>query len=233
FIWWIIFLYKINQQVITFRIVNNEFLKKELTTEDFPGARKYARNWTSGDTVGHGVFTYEDGGRYEGNFKRRAGREGNGTFYFADGRKYVGSWMNNQPNGQGIFTWPDGNRYEGSFKDGKMHGNGVLYYTDGRKYIGIFVLSRCIHIGLDLYHYSFHQVEKAPGEPTLNIQDIIDNTQRPVREIMKLESITGEQGMLKCDCKQGCKTNKCKCKQANVLCNSRCHHALSCCNKRF
>ncbi|CAF0764787.1 unnamed protein product [Rotaria sordida] len=135
FIWWIIFLYKINQQVITFRIVNNEFLKKELTTEDFPGARKYARNWTSGDTVGHGVFTYEDGGRYEGNFKRRAGREGNGTFYFADGRKYVGSWMNNQPNGQGIFTWPDGNRYEGSFKDGKMHGNGVLYYTDGRKYI--------------------------------------------------------------------------------------------------
>ncbi|CAF3562301.1 unnamed protein product [Rotaria sp. Silwood2] len=80
-------------------------------------------------------------------------------------------------------------------------------------------------------YYSFDQVEKAPGEPTLNIQDIIDNTQRSVREIMKLESITGGQGTLKCNCKQGCKTNKCKCKQANVLCNSRCHHALSCCNK--
>ncbi|CAF1499301.1 unnamed protein product [Rotaria sordida] len=80
-------------------------------------------------------------------------------------------------------------------------------------------------------YYSFHQVEKAPGEPTLEIQDIIDNTPRSVREIMKLESITGGQGILKCDCKQGCKTNKGKCKQADVLCNSRCHHTSSCCNK--
>ena len=43
---------------------------------------------------GHGVLTWPDGQRYEGEFK--------------DGNS----------NGHGVYTWPDGQRYEGEFKDG-------------------------------------------------------------------------------------------------------------------
>ncbi len=80
-------------------------------------------------------------------------------------------------------------------------------------------------------YYSFHQVSKAPGVPTLLIQDVTESVSRSLREIIKLQSITGGQDMLKCDFKQGCKTDRCKCKQANVLCNSRCHHSQTCRNK--
>ena len=48
---------------------------------------------------------------------------------------------------------------------------------------------------------------------------------KSLREIVRLQSINGGQGVMKCDCKGGCKTNRCKCKQAKVLCNSRCHHS--------
>ncbi|CAF2396358.1 unnamed protein product [Rotaria sp. Silwood2] len=79
-------------------------------------------------------------------------------------------------------------------------------------------------------YYSYHQISKAPGVPTLLIQDIEDEP-KTLREIARLQSITGGQGMLKCNCKGGCKTNKCKCKQANLMCNSRCHYSATCCNK--
>ena len=85
--------------------------------------------------------------------------------------------------------------------------------------------------GILFGYYSYHQVSKAPGAPTLLLQDIAENVTKSLREIVKLQSITGGQGMLKCDCKLGCKTNRCKCKQANVLCNSRCHNSQTCDNK--
>ncbi|CAF1370373.1 unnamed protein product [Rotaria sordida] len=80
-------------------------------------------------------------------------------------------------------------------------------------------------------YYSYHQVSKAPGLPTLFIQDIQKDEPKSLREIVRLQSITGGQGLLKCHCKGGCKTNRWKCKQANMLCNSRCHHSATCNNK--
>jgi hypothetical protein len=79
--------------------------------------------------------------------------------------------------------------------------------------------------------FSYNQISKAPGAPTLLVEDIPNEPSKSLREIARLQSITGGQGMLKCDCKGGCKTKRCKCKQANVLCNSRCHSSLTCDNK--
>ncbi len=72
---------------------------------------------------------------------------------------------------------------------------------------------------------------KAPGIRTLHLQDIPDGEPKSLREFARLQSGTSGQGMLKCDCKGGCKTNRCKYKQAKVLSNSGCHHSATCDNK--
>ncbi|CAF4842490.1 unnamed protein product [Rotaria sp. Silwood2] len=109
--------------------------------------------------------------------------------------------------------------------------------TDARNVLGVIMEIKHdqLKIGTEksilFGYYSFHQVSKAPGMATLLIEDVPTNITKSLRAIVKLQSITGGQGFMKCDCKQGCRTNKCKCKQANILCNSRCHSSATCCNK--
>ena len=45
--------------------------------------------------------------------------------------------------------------------------------------------------GILFGYYSYYQVLKAPGVPTLLIQDIEEDATRSLREIAKLQSITG------------------------------------------
>ena len=60
------------------------------------------------------------------------------------------------------------------------------------------------------------------------------NTEKTLREINALHSITGGQGFLKCNCSGKCERN-CKCKQNGVFCNSRCHKGVvnSQCTRQF
>ena len=80
-------------------------------------------------------------------------------------------------------------------------------------------------------YYAYNQISRAPGVATLLAENIPYEAPKSLREIARLQSVTGGEGMLRCDCKGGCKTKRCKCKQANVLCNSRCHHSSTCDNK--
>ncbi|CAF4933945.1 unnamed protein product, partial [Rotaria magnacalcarata] len=57
-------------------------------------------------------------------------------------------------------------------------------------------------------YYSYNQLFKSSGSATLLIEDIPNEGPKSLREIARLQSITGGQGMLKCDCKDGCKTNR-------------------------
>ncbi|CAF4451377.1 unnamed protein product, partial [Rotaria socialis] len=63
------------------------------------------------------------------------------------------------------------------------------------------------------------------------VENVDQGIKKSLREVVKLQSITGGQGMLKCSCKGGCTTNRCKRKQAKILCNSRCHNSTTCRNK--
>ena len=47
---------------------------------------------------------------YQGDILNGA-RDGNGTFFFADGSFYSGIWKNNKPSGVGIFHYTD-NKYD-------------------------------------------------------------------------------------------------------------------------
>jgi hypothetical protein len=80
-------------------------------------------------------------------------------------------------------------------------------------------------------YYSFHQITKASGTPTILIKNVDQSIKKSLREIVKIQSITGGQGFLKSSRKGGCTTSRCKCKQAKMLCNSRCHNSTTCGNK--
>ena len=57
---------------------------------------------------------------------------GYGVFTWEDGRKYEGNYVDDKKEGNGRFTWPDGRVYEGLWKDGRKHGLGTYTYADGR-----------------------------------------------------------------------------------------------------
>ena len=72
---------------------------------------------------GKGIFYYNDGARYEGDWKNGL-REGKGIFYYKNGNKYEGDWKNGLREGKGIYYYKNGNKYEGYWKDNKMrHGS--------------------------------------------------------------------------------------------------------------
>jgi hypothetical protein len=79
--------------------------------------------------------------------------------------------------------------------------------------------------GILLGYFLFKQLSKALEIPTLHLQDVPDREPKSLREVTRLQSVTGGQGRLKYDCKGGSKTNRCECEQAKVLCNSHCHHS--------
>lgn len=60
---------------------------------------------------------------------------------------------------------------------------------------------------------------------------IIPKNEIGIRQAVSQLSLTGGQGLIRCDCMKKCITNRCKCRSKNVLCNSRCHNSQACTNK--
>ena len=75
------------------------------------------------DSLVYKIHEYEDGSRYDGEFKGQA-RHGYGTMIFKDKGVYRGFWKDNKMHGKGIFVGSDGFRYEGQWSDNTMIGIG-------------------------------------------------------------------------------------------------------------
>ena len=45
--------------------------------------------------------------------------EGYGVFKWEDGKRYEGEYIADKKEGWGVFFWPDGRKYEGYWKNGK------------------------------------------------------------------------------------------------------------------
>ena len=67
----------------------------------------------------------------------------------------------------------------------------------------------------------------------LSLSDVREEPKLSIRSAAKADSITGGQGMLRCNCgaSSRCQTARCKCFQHERKCNSRCHQSLACANK--
>ena len=54
-------------------------------------------------------------------------KNGKGIFYFNDGDRYEGDFRNDEREGLGIMYFNDGDRYEGDYREGKPEGKGIYY----------------------------------------------------------------------------------------------------------
>ena len=61
-------------------------------------------------------------------------KNGHGVETFPDGSKYDGNFVNGKNQGKGVFTWPDGSKYTGDFIQNDLEGDGVYVWADGRMY---------------------------------------------------------------------------------------------------
>lgn len=78
---------------------------------------------------GAGDFSYADGRKFHGVFRKGALVEG--TMAYADGSRFTGSWRDGFRDGRGVFAYASGARYEGYFFEGMRHGLGVMCRADG------------------------------------------------------------------------------------------------------
>ena len=80
--------------------------------------------------------------------------------------------------------------------------------------------------------YSRNDFELCP-QRLLSLADVSCTKHVSLREAVVLNSQSGGQGYVKCNCSgaKKCTNNRCKCFKAKLKCNSRCHQSLNCNNK--
>ena len=115
----------------------NEFNVKNIQFVDYNDGARYEGEFKDGKRHGKRVYFYTDGGRYEGEFKDYK-RHGKGVYFFNDGARYEGEFKVGIKHGKGVYFYNDGGRYEGEFEDDKGHGKGVYFYQVGHRYEGEF-----------------------------------------------------------------------------------------------
>jgi hypothetical protein len=102
-----------------------------LGTYEFEDGGKYEGEFKNGKPHGNGTWTFASGDRYDGGYKEGL-HHGRGTLTSANGFKYVGDWKNGKQHGEGKTSFPNGDTFIGERKDGKAQGFGIYVYADGR-----------------------------------------------------------------------------------------------------
>jgi hypothetical protein len=86
---------------------------------------------------GHGIYVYNSGMMYEGEWKDGK-RHGKGRLIYPDGTMYEGEWKDDRMDGFGIKTSPAFRAYKyiGEWKKGNKHGKGIQYFAPDEWYKG-------------------------------------------------------------------------------------------------
>jgi hypothetical protein len=79
---------------------------------------------------GYGIYTWNDGTRYEGSF-RDGKRDGEGVYYYASGAKYIGSQSSDGRHGWGTYYYPTGSKFLGEWVNELKHGKGTMFAKGG------------------------------------------------------------------------------------------------------
>lgn len=96
------------------------YYDKEVSENINGQTRYYKGQWSrsTGKKDGMGLLFYDDGTKYEGNF-RNGYMSGKGRKLFVNGEYYEGEFLKDQANGQGTFRDLHGGKYEGYWKNDK------------------------------------------------------------------------------------------------------------------
>jgi hypothetical protein len=109
--------------------------KGTLVWRDGTAEQRYEGGMLDGRMNGHGIYTFANGDRYDGEFKNDD-FDGVGTLVEGQSR-YEGQWKAGKKNGRGILVTPDGTRIEGEFKDDAVDGFALFVLRDGRRFEGM------------------------------------------------------------------------------------------------
>ena len=99
----------------------------------YANSDEYTGQWDSSQAHGKGVYTFADGEKIDGEFKRGVAF-GHCTISYTDGSVYVGSVVSDERDGKGELTTASGDKvYRGSWSKDKKHGPGGGGIADGRR----------------------------------------------------------------------------------------------------
>ena len=116
-----------------------------MEVEGRPGV--YEGELVGGEPEGVGEFRWDDGERYQGEW--RAGcYEGRGTTFHSNGSKrYEGEWRAGVREGRGTTFWSDGSKcYEGEYRAGCYEGRGTSFRRSGEVHkSGVWLQDRFLH----------------------------------------------------------------------------------------
>lgn len=91
--------------------------------------------------AGNGVFTYNTGSVYTGQWGKNH-MQGTGVLKIPGEGTFKGEFAESKKCGVGTFTWDDGTVYSGEWKNDQMDGQGIYRSSDGITYEGIFKENR-------------------------------------------------------------------------------------------
>lgn len=115
----------------------------------FKNIKEYVGEFKEGKINGHGIMTYSNKGKFEGEFKDSDPYNGHGMVILRNGNIYQGEWKDGKANGHGLLIIFGYCKYESEFKDGKIKGRGIMTYNNGNVYIGD-LKDDLININVDL-----------------------------------------------------------------------------------
>jgi hypothetical protein len=95
------------------------------------GNKRYNGFFKEGQKHRAGIYHFEDGSKYEGEFegdlfKPGGKRQGRGIFQYPDGMTYRGFWHDDKPSGYGELLDSKGSHYQGEWYQGLRHGFGIF-----------------------------------------------------------------------------------------------------------
>ena len=117
---------------VDYRIIAGEESGKG--TKIYADGRIYKGELEDEKERGHGVCTFLNGDRYDGQWQNGL-RHGKCTFTFCNRQKfYTGDFNNGEMTGENVkCEYADGNVYRGGWKDGRRHGFGTVDFPNGDK----------------------------------------------------------------------------------------------------
>ncbi|CAM9914741.1 unnamed protein product, partial [Choristocarpus tenellus] len=93
---------------------------------------RYEGDFLQGNFYGRGLYSWSDGGLYEGDYLAKTPGIGHDVQF---------PLVNGLRHGQGKRVWSSGASYDGSWKDSRMEGTGVYICVEGSRYEGEFRLN--------------------------------------------------------------------------------------------
>jgi len=114
----------INENKKNLELINSEITKLRAKTYNISSDKNKKIEFENGVFIGNVI-----------NSKK----EGKGIFYYNNGSRYEGDWKNDIKEGKGIFYYNNGDRYEGDWKNGIIEGKGIVYYNNGDREIGDYL----------------------------------------------------------------------------------------------